>query len=549
MKKLMLYAVAALLLLTLAACGNSDTNESSIGTETGVNTQGNTETDAETPPEPESPATVTSFVISSEKNPGIYEDIVATVENNTINIKAGLLCDTNALKKAVLDVVTDGVSYSVGKNVYSAEGDPKPADLTGGARLTVTDAEGLRRVYEIKISYADSRLPVIHVNTSDGADVTTKEKYADATITIDVEGTDGWYLPEGAASLGETSVGIKGRGNSTWVWPKKPYKIKFDEKTSVLGMEKAKSWVLIANYADYSLIRNYVAFEGSRVLSEELSPLHQYPVNLFLNGKYLGVYTLGEDKDVAKGRIELPEATNDVDTSYLIEIGGYDDGDVKDVDYFMAGDVRWCTVQYPEDELTEEQFNYIKEYCLHANEDVKFLDGWEEHLDLDSFVNWFISSELFYNLDSCFRRSCFMMKEPGGKLKMGPVWDFDLAIGNHHDDYDEYDKWMCTMQEHGYIKTNWYQSLLEDETFRKRLREIWDEKKDELLERTLYCIDNMGATVAPSAEYNFEVWDIMGDRKLVAQSLMVDELKTYEEHIEYIRNFIINRWNWMDANI
>ena len=524
MKKLMLYAVAALLLLTLAACGNSDTNESSIGTETGVNTQGNTETDAETPPEPESPATVTSFVISSEKNPGIYEDIVATVENNTINIKAGLLCDTNALKKAVLDVVTDGVSYSVGKNVYSAEGDPKPADLTGGARLTVTDAEGLRRVYEIKISYADSRLPVIHVNTSDGADVTTKEKYADATITIDVEGTDGWYLPEGAASLGETSVGIKGRGNSTWVWPKKPYKIKFDEKTSVLGMEKAKSWVLIANYADYSLIRNYVAFEGSRVLSEELSPLHQYPVNLFLNGKYLGVYTLGEDKDVAKGRIELPEATNDVDTSYLIEIGGYDDGDVKDVDYFMAGDVRWCTVQYPEDELTEEQFNYIKEYCLHANEDVKFLDGWEEHLDLDSFVNWFISSELFYNLDSCFRRSCFMMKEPGGKLKMGPVWDFDLAIGNHHDDYDEYDKWMCTMQEHGYIKTNWYQSLLEDETFRKRLREIWDEKKDELLERTLYCIDNMGATVAPSAEYNFEVWDIMGDRKLVAQSLMADIL-------------------------
>lgn len=507
------------------------------------------ETENETPPPPESPAKVTSFSISAEKNPGIYEDITATVENNKIIINAGLLCDTYALKKAVIDVTTEGVSFSVGKTVYTPDSDPSPVDLTDGACLTVTDADGLLRTYEVVISYTEKRLPVIHVNTSDGADVTTKEKYAGATITIDTRGVDGWFLPEGASSIDETYVGIKGRGNSTWVWPKKPYKIKFDEKTSVLGLPKAKSWVLIANYADYSLIRNYIAFEGSRVLSNELSPLHQYPVNLFLNGEYLGVYTLGEDKDVAENRIDLPEATDEIDTSYLIEIGGYNDGDVEDVDYFMAGDIRWCTVEYPEDDLTPEQFNFIKEYCLHANEDVQFMDGWEEHLDIDSFVNWFISSELFYNLDSCFRRSCFMMKEPGGKLKMGPVWDFDLSMGNLSYDFDEYDKWMCTMQEHEYIKTNWYQSLLQEEVFRERLREIWDEKKDELLERTLYCIDNMGSTVAPSAEYNFTVWDIMGERKLVAQPEDIVDLKTYDDHISYVRNFIINRWNWMDENI
>ena len=132
---------------------------------------------------------------------------------------------------------------------------------------------------------------------------------------------------------------------------------------------------------------------------------------------------------------------------------------------------------------------------------------------------------------------------------MGPVWDFDLSMGNLSYDFDEYDKWMCTMQEHEYIKTNWYQSLLQEEVFRERLREIWDEKKDELLERTLYCIDNMGSTVAPSAEYNFTVWDIMGERKLVAQPEDIVDLKTYDDHISYVRNFIINRWNWMDANI
>lgn len=536
MKKIVFALLAVLLVFSISACGNSQSD-----TESG---------EATVIIEPESPCTVSSFFISAEKNPGIYEDITAEIANNTITIKAGILCDTFALKKAVVDVVTDGVSYSIGDTVYSLGNEEgKSADLTGGCRLTVTDGDGLKRAYDVVIDYAEKRLPIIHINTSSGEDVTTKEKYADASVTIDAEGVDGWYLPEGYASLDETYVAIKGRGNSTWAWDKKPYKIKFDEKTEVLGMTGAKKWVLLANYADFTLIRNYVAFEGSRVLSEELSPLHQFPVNLFLNGRYVGVYTLGEDKDVAEDRINLPEATGELDTSYLLELYGKDEGDVKDVDYFNAGDMRYVKVQYPEDTLTPEQFNFIKEYCLYADEDLYFNDGWEEHIDIDSFANWLISSELFYNLDSCFRRSCFIMKEPGGKLKMGPIWDFDLALGNLHHDFGLYDVWMCNTRGYGVVDDNWFTVLLENETFRSRLRKIWDEKKDELLSETLYSIDKMGETLAPSAEYNFEVWDIMGTRAVTNQPKNIVELKTYEAHIEYIRNFVINRWNWLDVNI
>ena len=549
--KIILFTLIVVLFVT-ACSGSKDASSSTVGSTSGkpgdstgaVNSDTIAESTEDKIPEPESSCKVTSFSISAEKNPAVYEDVTAEIEDNKIKVSVGLLCSTYALKDVIPDVETDGVNVS-----FSKETEGK-VDLTDGCKVTVTDSDGLSRVYDVEICYPASKLPIVTINTSDGADVTTKEKYADATITIDTEGLDSRYeLPEGFESIGETFVGIKGRGNSTWEWDKKPFKIKFDDKTSVLGLPKAKKWVLLANYADYSLIRNYIAFESTRVLSGELSPLHQYPVNLFLNGEYIGVYTIGEDKEVGKNRIDLEDDTGEADTSFLIEIGGYNDGDVLDVDYFMAGDVRWCTVEYPEDELTQEQFDFIKEYVLHVNDDIYFGDDWTEHIDIDSFVDWFISSELFYNLDSCFRRSCFMTKEAGGKLKMGPVWDFDLSMGNIYMDYGLHETWMCTTQEYEYIQSNWYQILLEDETFRARLKERWDEKKDELLERSLSCVDTMGALVSPSAEYNFTVWDIMGERKLKVQPTFITDLKTYDSHIEYVRNFIINRWNWMDENI
>jgi len=549
------------LTLSLYACnGSSNVNENEVPTSQESSSADEPESptsqdssyvdETEAPAPPESPCVIESLTVTAEKNPGIYEDIIADVTNNTITLKAGLLCDTYALKNALIDVVTDGVSYTVAGTVYTPGNEEGlRIDLTAGESLTLTDADGLKRVYDVVLSYAEKRIPVIHVNTSDGADITTKEKYSSATITIDAEGVDGWYLPEGYGSLEATSVGIKGRGNSTWGWAKKPYKIKFDEKTEILGMTEAKKWVLLANYADYSLIRNYVVFEGARSLSNELSPLHQFPVNLFLNGNYLGVYTLGEDKEVKEGRIELPENNGQPDTSFLLELYGTEEGDVFDVNCFHSGDIKWCKIQYPEDDLTVEQTKFIKDFCFHIDQDVYFGDEWEEHVDMDSFVNWFIASELFFNPDGCFRRSCFLTKEPGGKLKMGPLWDFDLGVGNIANYSHHYESWLCNTQSSEVVPQNWFTVFLEDEDFRSRLREVWDEKKDLLLETTLASVDKMGETLVPSAEYNFTVWNVLGTRAVPHQPSVVEGFSTYEENVEYLRNFIINRWNWLDANI
>ena len=224
----------------------------------------------------------------------------------------------------------------------------------------MTDENGLTKSYDVVIEYASDIIPVISINTDEGKSIVSKEEYINATVTIDASGVDGWFLPEGFESLEPTRAEIKGRGNSTWDWPKKPFKLKFFNKTEVLGMAEAKKWILLANYADYSLIRNYVAHETSKVLSNELCPLSQYPVNLFLNGEYLGVYTIGEDRDISEDRINLPKNNGEPDTSFLLEIGGSESDDIYGLTYLHTSLVRYCSIEYPDDDkITKEQADFI----------------------------------------------------------------------------------------------------------------------------------------------------------------------------------------------
>ncbi|MBE6542291.1 MAG: hypothetical protein E7672_07580 [Ruminococcaceae bacterium] len=278
--------------------------------------------------------------------------------------------------------------------------------------------------------------------------------------------------------------------------------------------------------------------------------MSQYPVNLFLNGEYQGVYTIGEDHEVKDGRIKLEKNNGTPDTSYLLEIGGYEDGDKMGKTAFSSEFMRFCSIEYPEDnELTQAQSNFIIDYCKRADAAVKSLNGYEEYIDVDSAIDWFISTELFYNLESCFRRSCFVTKEAGGKLKLGPIWDYDLAMGNLYNDFGQYESWASLTQAYGYIDANWFSYLLYDDAFVSRLRDKWNSVKDELLDVSLNCIDKMGETLSSSAEYNFEVWNTLGTRAVAPQPKSITELKTYEDSVRYIRDFVEKRWKWIDKTL
>lgn len=483
---------------------------------------------------------VTGFSLQKADNPKAAEDLQWTIDGNRITVAVSYLIGEDVLTNAKLTVETEGGTAAFGEASDAGGG---RINLLSDCRCTVTDENGDTRTYTVQTERLLYKLPVVNIHTDDGKAVTSQDIYKPGTVAI--------YCGEDVPypTLDSTSAGIRGRGHSTWLWPKKPYKIKFDKKTSVLGMEKAKDWVLLANYSDKSLMRNGVAMEMGKALEHLAFTPSQIPVDVFFNGVYQGVYTMGEQVEVKNGRVEAQDAASEVDVTYLLEVGGSEDGDVLGKDFFHAGELRFVTVKHPdEEELTPAQFAYIQEYAQKANDAVVSLGNYEEYIDVDSLIDWLIIHEWSFNIDSCFRRSCFLTKQPGGKLTMGPIWDFDLAFGNFSRDEGNYKVWASVGTEEGYVKPNWMNHLMKDPRFMEKLKARWQEVKDLLLEKALAAIDDMAARIGPSQEMNFQVWKIW-DIRAGYQSKEMVKLNTYDKQLTYLKTFLQTRYDWIDSQL
>lgn len=433
--------------------------------------------------------------------------------------------------------ITD--SYTLGDYVPRADDPTIPAEEIAGEFGQETDKQ----------------IPAVFLTTNDPAAI-SRDEYCPCTIQIDAGMTNGQYQST-AVLAGE----IRGRGHSTWEWPKKPYKIKLEEKAPLLGMEEAKRWVLISNYADESLLRNTVAFEMARTLDSFRFVPHAIPVDLYMNGIYQGVYTLGEQLEVKSSRLAIDDSLESVNTGYLLEIGGADTKDDKEGwDYFNLPSGCGINIKIkspdtdpdPNEEYnwTQEHFDYIYKYVCKADAAITTLTDYDDYIDVDSFIDWFILHELTYNLDSCFNRSCYITKPKLGRLEMGPVWDFDLAFGNLYMDNPRYNDFATVGGTDGnsYICVNWFNYLLTDEDFRARARARWDEVKDTLVQTGIDTIDRYKSIVTNSAEMNFQVWRTLG-RANGYQPKLMEEKDTYESQITYLRAFIYARKRWLDDNL
>lgn len=401
----------------------------------------------------------------------------------------------------------------------------------------------------------ETKLPKIFLNIPENEEI-SRENYTACTIQIDSSSTDGSF--ESTAVL---DAEIKGRGHSTWEWPKKPYKIKLKKKTPLLGMESAKRWVLLADYADPSFLRNTAAFELARSMGSFKFVPHAIPVDVYINGIYQGIYTLGEQLEVRSSRLDIENSLENVDTGYLLEIGGAEsECPQKGYDCFdlPSGCGLNISIESPDIKpdpkrqfnWTQQHFDYIYDYMCKADDAVTKLENYEDYIDVDSFIDWFLVHELTYNLDSCFNRSCFITKPAGGKLKMGPVWDFDLAFGNMYKDNPKYDDWATVGTSDGlsYIKSTWFNYLLTDDNFRKKARTRWDEIKDTAVNAAIDAIDYYQPLIEPSAELNFSVWKTLG-KTVGFQPPIMSNKEDYNEHIFYIRSFLNARKRWIDENL
>jgi hypothetical protein len=269
---------------------------------------------------------------------------------------------------------------------------------------------------------------VMDITTENGAPIKGKEKedYVNCTITVD-HPDDQWdYTGTGR---------IRGRGNSTWEWyDKKPYRIKLDEKASIVGLAAEKDWVLLANFRDPTHMMNTFVFELGHVMGMPYTNHSRY-MEVTLNGEYIGLYQLTEQIEQGKNRV----AVDDVE-GVLIALD-VDDGpehsSSKDNFWSEIYQMPVC-VKFPEDiDVTgiKKDFAQLESAILSIRKSkgnaaaIKAgMDKVRELLDVQSFIDFLIIQELVYNVELAAPRSMYMHKDKGGKWVMGPLWDFDAGF-------------------------------------------------------------------------------------------------------------------------
>ena len=285
------------------------------------------------------------------------------------------------------------------------------------------------------MSYSGT-LPVMFINTEGAVPITSKDEYVYADYYVDNMGIEG--IENVGSQDAPQLMEIRGRGNYTWSdFDKKPYRIKLDQKTPLLGMKRNKHFALLAHPDDkLGFLRNTVGFEISRRLGLAWTPAQQ-PVEVVLNGDYLGLYMLTEIIRVEPDRVNITEQANYetnrflITGGWLVEIDNYlEEEQIRTVE--GNGNSIWSTYKSPE-LLSDEQRTYLTGLINTANAAIyvndKTNNSWEKYIDPDTLACFYLTQELLDDTES-FHGSCYWHKENGDstKIMFGPVWDFGNAF-------------------------------------------------------------------------------------------------------------------------
>lgn len=400
-----------------------------------------------------------------------------------------------------------------------------------------------------------TNLPTVYIETFDNRSVTSKTTYVYATMT---------YV-DASRIVQYDSLQIRGRGNSTWGLAKKPYRIKFKESTKFLGkgFAKNKSWTLLANHADKSLLRNAVTFAMGDFLGQDFSPAAHF-VDLVLNGTYLGNYQVSDQINVDNKRVEVYEQetvatdTSNITGGYLVEIDGFGYNETIN---FRTGKNLIVSVKSPdEDVINQKQKSYIQNY-LNSFENALFggsftdpVDGYRPIVDSASLVSWYIATELSANVDGFW--STYLYKDRDNpKLYFGPLWDYDIAYNNCNRVGDVTNENMIDKGFGTDLTKVWMQQMIQDPWFNKAINEAWKRKLNEGLEQYLYnYIDSMAAHLEASQTKNYGKYSISSKvyNEIYLYSTYADyinQLKRFiNEHTDYLTTLFASRVNENNAN-
>lgn len=347
-------------------------------------------------------------------------------------------------------------------------------------------------------------LPVVYVTTS--AAITDKETYISGSLYIDPLSTGYPALGSEASPL---AAEFKGRGNWTWRgFDKKPYKIKFDVKQKVLGMPNNKHWCLMAGADDdLGFLRNPTGHMVSAALQMRWTP-RMVPVELVMNGKYMGLYFLTEHVRIASNRVKITEQADgeahpdSVTGGWLVEIDNYPS---ENNIMFTEGNGQELMVSLKDPEvLSAQQRSYIENQMFALNDALYASTSTqlEKMMDLEEAAKFYLVQEI---LDDCesYHGSCFLYKDRdrNGKIdkwKFGPVWDF----GNSYR-HAPRPNWIYIEPEFSQL---WIEQLASWPAFQKKVKEQWwifyNTRKDDVRNQIIA----FASTITSAAKNDAEVW-------------------------------------------
>lgn len=393
----------------------------------------------------------------------------------------------------------------------------------------------------------------LHIGTA-GAPVTTTADYVAATYRL--------VSPTGAEEAAGATE-IRGRGNTTWSMPKRPYRLKLARSTPLAGMPADRDWALLANYADKTMVRNRLAVGLGEELGLAYSPRSVF-VELFLDGSYEGVYEMYEHIEIGSSKIDAPELDPDVDVDPATITGGY----YLEIDHRLDEDVCWTTTgnvpvcsKDPEFDPqaiadpthpSHAQYAYITGYVDAAEAAIKTPgDGYEEYFDVDSMVRWYIVSELMRNNDAQIKAlnpgstdwtsSVKLSKPRGGRLTFGPLWDHDIGAGNidYNGNGNTAGWWIRS--------SDWHAPLFAHSSFGSRVLAAWCQAwSDGTIARIPTRINAIVGDIGPSNVIrNFERWPIIGT--YVWPNGYVGT--SYIDEVNHLQRWMTRRAAWMHAEL
>ncbi|MBO4801149.1 MAG: CotH kinase family protein [Bacteroidaceae bacterium] len=389
------------------------------------------------------------------------------------------------------------------------------------------------RVVRVHVDWLTDRaeVPCIYINTADGGDIYSKSTFKDATISID--GRD--IFP----SMEETPVQIKGRGNSSWSWPKKPYRLKFAEKVKPLGMKKGKSWVLLSNYQTGSLMSNAIGMKAANLM-EASAANHIIPVDLYLNGEYRGSYNLTEKVGFSNNSVDLEDET----AAALLELDSYYDEPsgqkFRSDPYNLPINIKEPDFSEGTSSITledvETDFNEFMNTLYHGRDISR-------HVDIEQLVRFLMVNELIINYELYHPKSTFCYRESfesdTSKYVFGPVWDLDWGFG-----YERNRSYFRAEADYNYWTDGPNMEVVQfirDLRFRYEpmsavYQELWEKfMREDLQELLEYCQDYYDFAHV-SFENNRSVWSDYTDYKQQA----LDAAEWLETRANRIYEDIIN---------